>query len=249
MEYIFATKYSISHPLSGFSLSPHPILIITFQATPPGFLLRFLYARTKNAIYKETKTKSTSFLANAGFVAAAKKAAVGVPYVSTNDVLTSAFCNALRCDVAMMAFNYRGRVEGLEEGGGEDQVGNYGDLICYTPADYGTPEDIRKSVASPPYTRAGGGRMPSNVEHLTATYGGVTNWAAFAKPLEVDGGKQDLHLPLFDWNAAIPASICGLMVIFTPREGEVGVLCAGSTEALERINASGMVGGKLGAEM
>jgi hypothetical protein len=64
----------------------------------------------------------------------------------------------------------------------------------------------------------------------------------------MEGGAQDLHLPLFDWNTTTPASVCSAMVIFRPREGEVAALVAGSERALEKIRASGIVGGNMGEE-
>ncbi len=137
----------------------------------------------------------------------------------------------------MMAVNFRGRVEGA----GESDVGNYEDLVSYTPADYRSPELIRLSIGEAPFTRAGGGTLPTNVQHLAATYGAVTNWATFAKTLDLGPGcgRQDLHLPLFDWNKSTPASVVGAMVIFRPKEGRLGVLCAGSGEALARVRQWG----------
>ena len=49
--------------------------------------------------------------------------------MSTNDCITSEFCSLLKCDVALMAVNFRGKIDGC----GDDDVGNYEDLIAYTP--------------------------------------------------------------------------------------------------------------------
>jgi len=144
-----------------------------------------------------------------------------------------------------MAVNFRGRVDGC----GQRDVGNYEDLVAYTPMDYSSPSLVRESVGGKVFKRKGGGELPTNWQHLGATYGAITNWATFAKELKVDGGLQDLHLPLFDWQKTTPASVCGAMVVFKPREGEVGVLCAGSEEVVERIKQSAMVGGTLGVEV
>ena len=91
--------------------------------------------------------------------------------------------------------------------------------------------------------------MPTNWQHLGATYGAITNWATFATELKVGGGSQELHLPLFDWNKSTPASVCGAMVIFKPREGELGVLCAGGQSLMEKVRACGIVGGDLGVTL
>jgi len=207
-----------------------------FAQCPPGFLLRFLWGTVRNAVLKETE--AMGFHPSPDFIARAKARAEGSKhgFVSTNDVLVSSFCSALRCDLAMMAMNFRGRAEGC----GEHDVGNYEDLISYAPADYRSPEQIRESVHSAPFTRAGGGKLPTNAGHLQATYGAVTNWATFAKTVDLGaGGKQDLHLPLFDWNKSTPASVVGAMVIFRPNEGKLGVLCAGSRAAMRRVMQCG----------
>jgi hypothetical protein len=217
------------------------------KSPPVGFIARFTYGAIRNMLSK--KTRAVGFLVSKDFVAAEKRgvATTAGGFVSTNDILVSAFCNALRCDVAMMAINLRGRVD--ESICGNDDAGNYEDLIGYTPKDYASPELIRKSVAAAPFQRSTDSKMPSNWEHLSATYGAVTNWATFARTLQVDGGVQDLHLPLFDWNKCCPASVCGSMVIFRPREGEIGILCAGSREFVAEIGCSRMRGGKLGVEL
>ena len=62
----------------------------------------------------------------------------------------------------------------------------------------------------------------------------MTNWATFARPLELDGVQQ-LHLPLLDWNASTPPSVFGAMVIFRPCGM---VICWGGA----RFETSGMVG-------
>ena len=59
--------------------------------------------------------------------------------------------------------------------------------------------------------------LPSNLEHLSATYGAITNWATFARPLEIDGVQQ-LHLPLLDWNASTPPAVFGAVVAPPPQQ-------------------------------
>jgi hypothetical protein len=96
--------------------------------------------------------------------------------VSTNDVVVSSFSKAIGCSVTMMACNFRGRIADV----GNDHVGNYEDLVCYTPEDYGTPELIRASVEGGTFKRAGGGRMPTNLEHFQGGfYGVVTTGGSF----------------------------------------------------------------------
>jgi hypothetical protein len=175
----------------------------------------------------------------------------GVAFVSTNDVLTSAFSVCLRCDHAVMAVNMRGKVQGCKE----SDAGNYQDTISYRPEDYATPELIRRSVAGGgrPYVRAADPptRMLTSWEHVSgSTYGLITNWATFAGALIVPGAEEDLHLPLFDFPGTTPAKVLAIMVIFRSGPGKgVGVMVAGTRQLIEAVKASGMVGRPLKIEM
>jgi len=205
------------------------------QQASPGFLFRFITAQIKNAVAPSTHCHA--FYIDEDWVARAKRDADGVDFVSTNDCITSEFCSLLNCDVALMAINFRGKIDGC----GDDDVGNYEDLLAYTPRDYASPSLIRRSVSGVPYFRASGAPLPSNLEHLAATYGAITNWATFARPLEIDGVQQ-LHLPLLDWNASTPPSVFGAMVVFRPKAGCLAAFVGGSSAFVERVKASGMVG-------
>ena len=207
------------------------------QDAKPGFVARFLVAQLRNALFPATA--SYGFFVDEAWLAARKgEAAVGVAYVSTNDCLVSDVLRLLGCDVALMAANFRGRVDGC----GDDDVGNYEDLIAFTPSDYATPALVRKAIAAPPLLRETRAALPTNVGHLGATYGAVTNWATFAKPLEIPGGDQDLHLPLFDWNQSTPASCFGAMVIFRPSEGATAAFVAGRRDFVDAVKAAPLAG-------
>ncbi|KAG1675756.1 hypothetical protein FOA52_012412 [Chlamydomonas sp. UWO 241] len=235
------------------------------QAAPMGFMLRFIGGGIWNAIFPATcalgfhvsdawvgAQKAAAKEAAATLKVGSGSAATAAPFVSTNDVLVSAFCVALRPTLATMAINLRGRVQGCEEG----DVGNYEDVISFAPADYSSPLLIRKSVAGGdgrPYARAADPptRMPTNWEHVRgATYAAITNWATFAGALTVPGAEQSLHLPLFDFPATTPAKVFGAMVIFRPGAGKgTAVLVAGTRQLIEAVEASGMVGRPLEMEM
>ena len=91
--------------------------------------------------------------------------------------------------------------------------------------------------------------MPTNWEHLTrGTYAAITNWATFSGHIQAgdtSGIQQKLHIPLFDFPKSTPACTFGSMVIFKPKEGEVGVLVGGKQELIDQIKFSGMVGEEL----
>lgn len=98
------------------------------------------------------------------------------PFISTNDCLVSAFANALRPTMCMMAANFRGKVTGLDA----DDAGNYEDLIEYydfsktndenpdaqLTCDYANPALIRRSVQGAPYARAVTTATLSNADFL-----------------------------------------------------------------------------------
>ena len=218
---------------------------------PPGFLGRFIFGQLRAAIFPQTE--ALAFELSAEWVAAQKAAAAAggeVPWVSTNDCVVSAFCNCLHPDTALMAANFRGRVEGC----GDADVGNYEELIGYMRGDYERPALLRRSVAEAPYRRAGepATAMLSNWQHFCggATYGAITNWSTFARPLSLGGGsEQELHLPLFDWAKACPACVFGSLVIFQAAAGRVAAMVAGKQELVDAVRASGMVGKQLDIAM
>ena len=166
-----------------------------------------------------------------------------MPFVSTNDCIVSCFLSCLDADCGLMPVNFRGKLDGCDE----HWAGNYEDLITYMRPDYATPALIRKSVGVPGdrrYRRAAEPptAMLTNTQWLGgATVGVMTNWATFARPLELDGVQQ-LHLPLLDWNASTPPSVFGAMVIFRPRAGCLAAFVGGSRAFVEKVRTSGMVG-------
>ena len=118
---------------------------------PPGFLARFVLGQLRSALFPQTR--AIGFDISVEWLTAQKAAAAAggeVAWVSTNDCVVSAFCNCLRPSGAMMAVNFRGKLEGCND----EDVGNYEDLITYHVGDYETPALLRKSVSGTPYRRA-----------------------------------------------------------------------------------------------
>ena len=223
-------------------------------ACPPGFLARFVFGQLRNALFPRTVAYgfdvSPTWLARQK---AAARAGGEVPWVSTNDCVVSAFLRCLEPDVAMMAINFRGKLEGA--GAADDgDAGNYEDLLTYMRGDYETPALLRRSVGrGAPYRRAGvpATAMLSDWQHARgATYGAATNWSTFAKPLSFGTGEaQELHLPLFAWNQACPAGVCGSLVVFRPAAGRVAAMVAGTQALVDAVKASGMAGAALDIAM
>jgi len=237
---------SIAAPLaieSAMGGNPNACMI---SSPPVGFILKFVTGIILSKLLGPRTTTAMYFIEDA-WVAREKSSAAssspGVEFVSTNDVVTSAFLRATRADLALMAVNFRGRVAEVDG----SHAGNYENVIQYRPEDYASPALIRQSVdalhrASHPPTA-----LPSSLGHLSCSYYGVvTNWASFAKGVEIDGCTQELHVPVFDFNDATPARIVSTCILFRPANGKVAVAVAGSCEVHARVAASGMLGAPVG---
>eukprot|EP00500_Bicosoecida_sp_ms1_P011866 CAMPEP_0203830648 /NCGR_PEP_ID=MMETSP0115-20131106/66466_1 /ASSEMBLY_ACC=CAM_ASM_000227 /TAXON_ID=33651 /ORGANISM="Bicosoecid sp, Strain ms1" /LENGTH=484 /DNA_ID=CAMNT_0050739709 /DNA_START=86 /DNA_END=1536 /DNA_ORIENTATION=- len=169
-------------------------------------------------------------------VAAAKRAVKdagvsGVKFVSTNDVVTSAVGRLLRARLLVMAINFRRRLRDVEE----VDAGNYEGSLVFNPEDYQSPALIRKALVAgargaggPTFVRASSGDgdtkptpLPSGCELLHCRIAMVTNWATFARDVEVEGHRQELHMPVLETSGVgVPLE---MVVLWRPREGQVGV--------------------------
>jgi len=230
------------------------------EAPPIGFIMSFIASTVFNAIVPQTE--STGFLVDPDWIAQGKAryrnsnettsdARDAPPFVSTNDLVVSTFCREADVDMAIMAINMRGRANQCTD----DLVGNYEHLLSYGKEDCITPSSIRKSIMGRPYQRVGasspdGPKLPTNFQHLFGCkYAAITNWATFAKDVQVEAGNktliQSLHLPLFDFPKSTPACTYCSMVVFQPKEGTVGILAGGKASLMERLAETGMVGSLL----
>lgn len=145
-----------------------------------------------------------------------------VPFVSTNDVLTSTLASMFKSCLCLMAINFRERLPDLSD----SDAGNYEGGILLQPADYAQPELIRKTLragqATGIYRRAASDPptpLPSFMQQLRARVSLVTNWASFAGDMVLDGCEVDLHLPCLN-----PQELTYAAVIFKPIPGKLAVL-------------------------
>lgn len=160
-----------------------------------------------------------------------------VPFVSSNDAITSWFLRETGSTVNLMALNLRGRdPAGLEVS--ESLAGNYGIDVPYFPEDVRTPTLIRQSLRAPdggfrahraadPPTR-----IPSSWELLQNRTSFITSWAGFYRDLQLPTGggvrgaerqRPQLHLPIM-----APEELGTLdvhtAIVFSPREGELALM-------------------------
>lgn len=153
----------------------------------------------------------------------AKSAAVesgAVPFVSTNDIVTSHFANASNARVAMMVINMRDKIPTLQLG--DDHAGCYEACLLLDPDNYAVPAGIRACLArkEPPYTRATQSKLPGVCGSCPMAF--ITNWASFAWTLDtaaLDIEEQLLHLPCMDMPDCMDVAI-----VFQSRPGKLAVI-------------------------
>lgn len=147
-----------------------------------------------------------------------KEGPEGVDFVSTNDILTSAFGNATDCRVLLMPLNFRDR---LPDFTGTD-AGNYEGALALGPEDYAGPELIRKTMKSgpPTFKRCVAKPLPGCCESMRTNLGMITNWCfPFFEELQLEGCEQLLHMPHCDTNM-VPFDIA---VVYRPKKGKLAL--------------------------
>ncbi len=160
-----------------------------------------------------------------------------VPFVSSNDVLTSWFFRKMISDLHIMLANLRNRrpsVLNLSD----EHVGNYEANLPYFPEDIETPALIRQSIrdadgsfrakrAATPVTE-----IPGSLKLLRNRTSIITNWATFYRDVNLPDDVQDknestlkpkLHFPIMEPDGII-TSVWNNAIIFRPRAGDLGML-------------------------
>jgi hypothetical protein len=136
-----------------------------------------------------------------------------VPFVSTNDVITSAFSNASAAHTCIMAMNLRERMDGLTG----DHAGNYVNCLYFDTANSATPDRIRQSLLHPRFhCRDEPLKMFSRICF-------ITNWSSFSKPLRIPDCVEQQHQPLmFDTKSAAHTPI-DMMIVHRAGGQRLGV--------------------------
>ncbi len=160
-----------------------------------------------------------------------------VPFVSTNDALTSWFFREMKSDLNIMVANFRSRTPAVLDLA-EQHVGNYEANVPYFPGDVETPALIRQSIRN-----ADGGfrarrvgspstKVPKFSTLLRSKSALITNWATFYRDVILRNSASDdegylhtpkLHLPIMETDGII-TSVWDNGIIFRPRASEIGIL-------------------------
>jgi hypothetical protein len=154
-----------------------------------------------------------------------------VPFISTNDALTSWFFREMKSDLNIMVANFRSREPSIL-GLTEQHVGNYEANVPYFPGDVESPALIRQSIRSADggFRARRAGSPPTEIPKFSTLIHNkcaiVTNWASFYRDVALQSKGQDntpkLHLPIMETDGLM-TSVWNSGVIFCPRAGEVGM--------------------------
>ena len=160
-----------------------------------------------------------------------------VPFVSTNDALTSWFFRKMESELNIMVVNFRSRrpsVLNLSD----SHAGNYEANLPYFRGDVETPALIRQSIreADGTFRASRAGSPETAVLSFRALLRNktsiITNWASFYREVKLQDSVQDnkqrtlkpkLHLPIMEPDGII-TSVWNNAIIFRPRAGELGML-------------------------
>jgi len=173
---------------------------------------------------------------------AAGAAEGGVPFVTTNDVLTCGFMNACGARIGVMGYDCRGRLDGI----GEELAGNYVTALVLGSEVFETPATLRKMYATTPYQ--------TTTRPLPKCCGGlkdwktaqVSNWSTFAgEMVALDECTLTIHLPVVN-----PAyCVFDMMIPFASAVGKKGVICWTVNSDEEALRKALPVGERVSKEL
>ena len=205
----------------------------------------FLLCNVLGGLICGSKPYIDTFYVDSDRVAALKQNPEGAEYVSTNDVLTGSFGNAVGTDFLLMPLNYR---EKLPEFTSLD-AGNYEGALVFGKGDFSNASSIRRTLNSgPPSFKRGAGRdkvepLPGCCGACCGKMGMLTSWVfPFFSEVKLEGCEQMLHMPLCDVNM-VPFE-CG--VVYRPRAGSLAVVYFVRTINDAGLKGSMPMGGKVG---
>jgi hypothetical protein len=160
-----------------------------------------------------------------------------VPFVSTNDVISSWFFREMSADMNIMLANFRSRQPAVLELN-ETHAGNYEANVPYFQGDVESPALIRQSIrdAEGGFRARRAGSPPTEIPTFSTLVRNktalITNWATFYRDVILHGdpegnapreNRPKLHFPIMEIDGII-TSVWNNGIIFSPREGELAIL-------------------------
>lgn len=167
----------------------------------------------------------------------ARDATDDVPFVSTNDIITSWYFNKTECDVGIMAINFRNRISDITA----THAGNYEALIPYQRPDFTSPELIRRSLLGngTPLRRCISGSLPGPWKTMNSKLALLSTWVSFYQPIHLKGCDEVIHLPCLTSKFAVLADIG---ILFCPTKDSVAFLNLGRSFKSHKLFGDGMLG-------
>merc|ERR1739848_452649 len=137
-----------------------------------------------------------------------------VSFVSTNDIITSAFSKASRAHTCAMAVNVRERMSGLTE----SLAGNYVKGMMFDPTHSATPDRVRLALQHPRFHCCD--RSPK----MFSRFALITNWSSFSKAIRIPDCVEQLHQPLMFVPEELKFMPMDAMIVFRAGAQRLGAL-------------------------
>ena len=136
--------------------------------------------------------------------------------ISTNDIITSAFFRATRCDIGLMAMNLRSRVPDLTE----NHAGNYETVLTMWLKHYESPEAVRKAVDAVNKRTINPTTFPGFWRTLFTKFTVATNWSTFYRDVVFKNCDLIRHHPVVDFTTGSFETCC----VFRPKADKLAIL-------------------------
>jgi len=211
---------------------------------------RSMMGRMAGMLKNDPSCKPLLRYVNEDFIAEQKKrhrssssSSSSVPWVSTNDILTSWFVKTTGADYVMMKISWRHRMGNLTD----VVAGNYEGLLHYWSEEADTPQKIRKSISSPPHYGGARPDVPTSFDEVWQTQCFVSNWGNHYRDVHLPDSELLNHVPILSGSSNVGFT----MVIFKTRAKQTAVYINGNrrrimaTLANDRALAAPLVPGLL----
>ncbi len=153
-----------------------------------------------------------------------------VPFISTNDVITSVFMDQFEMDCGLMAVDARGRIPEVTK----ELAGTYEVPVILLQEEGFTAPQIRKTLLHRPNADW---VTPGRLRSAMMNIGIVTSWASWDVDMPLEGCKFDVHIPLFA--LPMPPSFA---VIWKANKDNLAVLLNAKRKHLRRIDTHPCIG-------
>ena len=179
------------------------------------FLINATVSALKNVIFR-LLTSAVSLISPIPILKIKQRWVYAILPISTNDIITSAFFRATRCDIGLMAINIRPRVPELTD----SHAGNYESVLGMRLKDYESPVSVRNAVHAVNKRTKNPTIFPGFWKTLFLKFTLITNWATFYHDLKLRNCILVRHHPVFDLTKA-PFEFC---CIFRPRMDRLAIV-------------------------